>query len=79
MHKNANQAKTKEQNKNKRTKNNKNKGFSCIKTSKRGKIVCFAFLKKLKCPDNFIYYTTNGKNSKTVPAKKLFASVRRAK
>ena len=45
--KNANQTKINQQNKNKRTKNNNGNNFSRTKTSKRGKIVYFAFLKKI--------------------------------
>ena len=47
IHKNANQTKASQQNKNKRTKKTKGKNFSHRKTSKRVKIVCFAFLKKI--------------------------------
>ena len=40
-------------------KNNKGNNFLRRKTSKRGKVVYFAFLKKHgNCPDNLIYYTT---------------------
>ena len=46
QHKNANQIKTNQQNKNKQTLNNKGNGFWSTKTSKRGKTVCFAFFKK---------------------------------
>ena len=57
--KNANQAKTNQQNKSKQTKTTKdNYNISRRKTSKRVKIVCFAFLKKNgNCLDNLIYYT----------------------
>ena len=45
---NMSQTKTNQQNKNKRTKNNKGNNFSRGKTSKRVKIVCFVFLKKIE-------------------------------
>ena len=51
VHKNANQAKTKQQNKNKLTKNNKGNNFLCIKTSMRGKTGYFVFF-YWNCPDN---------------------------
>ena len=58
LHKNANQIKTNQQNKNKRTLSNKGNGFLRTKTSKMKKIVHLSFLKKkLNCPDDLVYYT----------------------
>ena len=59
MHKKANQAKTNQQNKNKRTLKNKGNNFLRKKLLRGAKLVILRFLKKkLNCPDNFMYYTT---------------------